>query len=153
MKTISLLFLLFLSVKDGLGFASRSIAIRDGFHSSRPHTSSRTSLEAGDESTVNSAISQKNGSVIFSIPSLAGFLTGITSYVAQGIASDDYEIAELPPPYIPAIFGVLLLGGVGLLTATLGNVMDEEASLGLQSGARAKKEMDRSKSSYFGKRK
>mmetsp|Transcript_50965 Transcript_50965/g.51894 ORF Transcript_50965/g.51894 Transcript_50965/m.51894 type:complete len:152 (+) Transcript_50965:112-567(+) len=149
MKTILSLLVLFISVNDG--FVSRSFTIRDEFHFSRPHTSSRTSL---DEGTVkNSAsIPRKNRSVNISIPSLAGFLTGIASYVTQGIASDDYEIAELPPPYIPAIFGVLLLGGVGLLTATLGNVMDEEASLGMQSGARAKKEIERSKSSYFGKR-
>jgi hypothetical protein len=30
--------------------------------------------------------------------------------------------------------------------------MDEEASLGLQSGARAKKEMERGRSSYFRKK-
>ena len=41
------------------------------------------------------------------------------------MASDDYEIAELPPPYVPAIFGVVLLAGVGVLTASLGDVMDE----------------------------
>jgi hypothetical protein len=54
--------------------------------------------------------------------------------------------------YIPAIFGVVLLAGVGVLTGSLGDVMDEEASLGLQSGARAKKEIERSRSSYFGKK-
>lgn len=54
--------------------------------------------------------------------------------------------------YVPAIFGVVLLAGVGVLTSSLGNVMDEEASLGLQSGARAKKEIDRSRSSYFKRR-
>ena len=37
------------------------------------------------------------------------------------------EIAELPPPYVPALFGVALLVGVGLLTGSLGNVMDEES--------------------------
>ena len=54
--------------------------------------------------------------------------------------------------YIPAIFGVVLLAGVGILTSSLGDVMDEEASLGLQSGARAKKEIERSRSSYFKRR-
>jgi len=100
MKTILSLLLLFISVNDGLGFVSTSFTIRDEFYFSRPHTSSRTSLEVGDESTVeNSAlIPRKNRSVNISILSLAGFLTGITSYVTQGIASDDYEIAELPPP-------------------------------------------------------
>jgi hypothetical protein len=43
-------------------------------------------------------------------------------------ATDDVEIAELPPVYVPALFGVALLVGVGLLTGSLGNVMDEEAS-------------------------
>jgi hypothetical protein len=41
---------------------------------------------------------------------------------------------------------------VALLTGSLGNVMDEEASLGMQSGARAKKEIERSRSSYFKKK-
>ena len=57
-----------------------------------------------------------------------------------------------PLRYIPAIFGVVLLAGVGILTSSLGDVMDEEASLGLQSGARAKKEIERSRSSYFKRR-
>jgi hypothetical protein len=72
---------------------------------------------------------------------------------ALAAASDEaVELAELPPPYIPAIFAVVLLGGVGWFTASLGNVMDEEASLGLQSGAKAKKDMERSRSSYFKKK-
>ena len=83
------------------------------------------------------------------IPSLAGLSTGLVGYVAKVLAEDDYELAELPPPYVPALFGVVLVAGVGILTASLGNVMDEEASLGMQSGARAKKEIERSRSSYF----
>lgn len=71
--------------------------------------------------------------------------------VAQAVG-DDVEYAELPPPYIPLIFAVGLLAGVGLLTGSLGDVMDEESSLGLQSGARAKKEIERSRSSYFKKK-
>mmetsp|Transcript_15881 Transcript_15881/g.18788 ORF Transcript_15881/g.18788 Transcript_15881/m.18788 type:complete len:172 (+) Transcript_15881:47-562(+) len=66
-------------------------------------------------------------------------------------AAEEYEVAELPPPYIPVFFAILILGGVGWLTSSLGNVIDEEASLGLQSGARAKKERERSRSSYFNK--
>lgn len=65
------------------------------------------------------------------------------------LLADEMELAELPPPYVPALFGVALLVGVGIFTGSLGNVMDEEASLGLQSGARAKKEIERSRSSYF----
>ena len=71
--------------------------------------------------------------------------------VAAALAVEELEIAELPPPYVPALFGVLLVVGVGVLTSSLGNVMDEESSLGMQSGARAKKESERSRSSYFKK--
>mmetsp|Transcript_5684 Transcript_5684/g.7471 ORF Transcript_5684/g.7471 Transcript_5684/m.7471 type:complete len:172 (+) Transcript_5684:130-645(+) len=71
---------------------------------------------------------------------------------ALAAAEDEVQqFAALPPPYVPALFGVGLIVGVGLLTGSLGNVMDEEASLGLQSGARAKKEIERSRSSYFKK--
>ena len=38
---------------------------------------------------------------------------------------DDMEIAELPPVYVPIIFAIGVIGGVGVLTASLGNVMDE----------------------------
>jgi hypothetical protein len=38
------------------------------------------------------------------------------------------------------------------LTGSLGDVINEEAQLGMQSGARAKKEIDRSRSSYFKKK-
>lgn len=40
-------------------------------------------------------------------------------------AADDYEIAELPPVYVPILFAIGILGGVGVLTASLGDVMDE----------------------------
>ncbi|GAX20198.1 hypothetical protein FisN_12Hh043 [Fistulifera solaris] len=68
------------------------------------------------------------------------------------LAADAVELAELPPPYVPVLVGLGLLVGVGVLTSSLGNVMDEEASLGMQSGARAKKEIERSRSSYFKKK-
>ncbi|CAJ1908999.1 unnamed protein product [Cylindrotheca closterium] len=83
------------------------------------------------------------------IPSLAGLSTGLVGFVTKVLAEEDYELAELPPPYIPALFGVVLIAGVGVLTASLGDVMTEEASLGMQSGAQAKKEIERSRSSYF----
>lgn len=65
--------------------------------------------------------------------------------------STELVIEELPPVYVPILFAIGVIGGVGVLTFSLGNVMDEEASLGLQSGARAKKERDRTRSSYFKK--
>ena len=38
---------------------------------------------------------------------------------------DELEVAELPPVYVPIIFAIGVIGGVGVLTASLGNVMDE----------------------------
>ena len=76
-------------------------------------------------------------------------MAALASAAAILADASEMELAELPPPYVPALFGVALLVGVGVLTGSLGNVMDEEASLGMQSGARAKKEIERSRSSYF----
>eukprot|EP00594_Rhizosolenia_setigera_P016281 CAMPEP_0178957448 /NCGR_PEP_ID=MMETSP0789-20121207/10922_1 /TAXON_ID=3005 /ORGANISM="Rhizosolenia setigera, Strain CCMP 1694" /LENGTH=125 /DNA_ID=CAMNT_0020639703 /DNA_START=222 /DNA_END=599 /DNA_ORIENTATION=- len=75
------------------------------------------------------------------VPSLAMAAAGV----------DEVEIAELPPPYVPILVAFGLFIGVGLLTQSLGDVMGEEAALGDMSGARAKKEMERSRSSYFKK--
>lgn len=71
--------------------------------------------------------------------------------LAMAAAADEVEIAELPPPYVPILVAFGLFIGVGLLTQSLGDVMGEEAALGDMSGARAKKEMERSRSSYFKK--
>ena len=49
----------------------------------------------------------------------------------SALAADDIEIADLPPPWIPAVFSVFLVVGVGVLTGSLGNVIDE----GEQRGA------------------
>jgi len=81
----------------------------------------------------------------------ASCMTFLTTTPLSAFALDELEVEELPPVYVPILFAIAVLGGVGVLTASLGNVMDEEASLGLQSGARAKKERDRSRSSYFKK--
>jgi len=62
---------------------------------------------------------------------------------------DDVEVAELPPVYVPILFAIAIMVGVGVLTSSLGDVYSEEASLGLMSGAKAKKERERSRSSYF----
>jgi len=68
------------------------------------------------------------------------------------VASTEVELADLPPPYIPVAFGLILIVGVGVLTGSLGDVIDEESQLGMQSGARARKEIERSKTSYFKKK-
>jgi hypothetical protein len=77
--------------------------------------------EVDDHSLVD-VLSEKRG---FLASSAGGLVMGLCSFVAAGMASDDYEIAELPPVYVPVIFGVFLIAGVGVLTASLGNVMDE----------------------------
>lgn len=84
---------------------------------------------------------------------IAGGAFSIASLLASpGICiAADAEISELPPPYVPVAVGFALLVAVGLLTNSLGDVLAEEASLGDRSGARAKKEMERSRSSYFKK--
>ena len=66
-------------------------------------------------------------SIVFSskmIPTVTGLISGLSGFVAAGMA-EDLEYAELPPPYVPALFGVVLVAGVGVLTASLGDVMTE----------------------------
>jgi len=90
---------------------------------------------------------------------ITGLTTGWLSFAASAMAdyytdgaSDDLEIESLPPPYVPIIFAIVIIGGVGVLTSSLGDVMYDEASLGMQSGAQAKKERERSRASYFKKK-
>lgn len=141
-----------------------------------------------NDPNLENVVLSKNNNInnSFLASSLGGVVTGLCTSIAAGVASDDYEIAELPSPLIPIVFAIVLLGGVGFLTASLGDVMDEgkklvkvacllawlllvllsakylysfadiffsitEALLGMQSGSRAKKEIDRSRSSYFKK--
>lgn len=79
-------------------------------------------------------------------PFVAGLTTATTSVLAL---EDDIEIAELPPVWVPIVFAIAIMVGSGLLTMSLGDVYNEESLLGMQSGARAKKERERSRSSYF----
>ena len=62
---------------------------------------------------------------------LAGCITFLTTtpFSAFAETADDLEIAELPPVYVPILFAIGVLGGVGVLTASLGNVMDEGEGL------------------------
>ena len=53
------------------------------------------------------------------------FLTALTSFslvFPAWAAADDYEIVDLPAPWIPVVFGVILVAGVGVLTGSLGDV-------------------------------
>uniref|UniRef100_A0A6U1XMR7 Dolichol phosphate-mannose biosynthesis regulatory protein n=1 Tax=Trieres chinensis TaxID=1514140 RepID=A0A6U1XMR7_TRICV len=89
------------------------------------------------------------------LASVSAASMAFASFVMPALAEvdlDDIEIAELPPVWVPIVFAIAILGGVGLLTGSLGDVMSDEASLGLMSGAQAKKEMERSRSSYFKKK-
>jgi hypothetical protein len=43
-------------------------------------------------------IPRKRGIRGFFYNRFAGFVSGLVGFVTQGIAADDYEIAELPPP-------------------------------------------------------
>ena len=58
---------------------------------------------------------------------LAGCIAVLTTTPLASFAEsvDNLEIAELPPVYVPIIFAIGVIGGVGVLTASLGNVMDE----------------------------
>lgn len=48
---------------------------------------------------------------------------GASSMALAAEVMDDYEIAELPPPYIPIVFALALVAGVGVLTGSLGDVI------------------------------
>jgi hypothetical protein len=90
----------------------------------------------------------------YSTAAAAGLACAIFAFVptAMAAAYEEAELAELPNPIVPVIFSFGLLVGVGVLTGTLGDVIDQEAMLGMQSGARAKKDIERSRSSYFKKK-
>ncbi len=57
------------------------------------------------------------------------FLSSPTIAVAQEALDnsnvDDLEIAALPPVWVPIVFAIFILGGVGLLTSSLGDVYTE----------------------------
>jgi hypothetical protein len=103
---------------------------------------------------INSAVEKKycGRKVTVSAVSISAGILSLSQIVLAADDEVEIEIADLPPPFVPVLFGLCLLVGVGLLTSSLGNVIDEEALLGLQSGARAKKEIERSRSSYFKKK-
>jgi len=81
-----------------------------------------------------------------------GGVSALASAVSSSSASAPaaaLEVESLPDPLLPVLFSVALLVGVGLLTGSLGDVVAEEALLGDRSGARAKKEQERSRRSFF----
>ena len=54
---------------------------------------------------------------------LNGLTSGAIAITPLVAMADDVEIAELPPPYVPVAVAVVLLGGVGVLTSSLGDVL------------------------------
>jgi hypothetical protein len=70
---------------------------------------------------------------------------------SAAIIVTDMSMDSMPPMYIPVLFAVAILGGVGYLQLSLGDVYTQEADLGASSGANAKKEMERKSKSYFKK--
>ena len=60
----------------------------------------------------------------------AAVLTMIPSIAAAAATADDdiIEIAELPPVWVPIVFAIVIIGGVGLLTFSLGDVYTEGES-------------------------
>eukprot|EP00550_Attheya_septentrionalis_P009782 CAMPEP_0198284780 /NCGR_PEP_ID=MMETSP1449-20131203/4211_1 /TAXON_ID=420275 /ORGANISM="Attheya septentrionalis, Strain CCMP2084" /LENGTH=168 /DNA_ID=CAMNT_0043981995 /DNA_START=138 /DNA_END=644 /DNA_ORIENTATION=+ len=114
-------------------------------------TGSEMSRDNVDGHNLEFVIDQKKDVSMLHV--LGGFMTGgmmVGAALAEEV-SGEIEIEELPPPYFAVVFAIAILGGVGLLTGSLGDVMTEEAQLGMMSGARAKKEKERSRSSYFKK--
>jgi hypothetical protein len=110
---------------------------------------SPTKESSGDESIV----SGRSPSLASRYSTAAGLASAFLAFVPTAMAmTEEIEMAELPNPIVPVIFSVGLLVGVGVLTGTLGDVIDQEAMLGMQSGARAKKDIERSRSSYFKKK-
>lgn len=64
------------------------------------------------------------------LPSIGGAATGLLAYASTAVADyytdgaeDDLEIESLPPPWVPIIFAIVIIGGVGVLTSSLGDVM------------------------------
>jgi hypothetical protein len=120
-----------------------------------PRFLSPTEESSADDS--DQSVSGRNPSLAsrYSTASVAaaGLASALFAFVPTAMAAaEELEMAELPPPFVPVLFSMGLLVGVGVLTGTLGDVIDEEAMLGMQSGARAKKDIERSRSSYFKKK-
>lgn len=121
MKTIVTLLILVLSTREGLGFTNPA------GHVTRAPPRQLFVAPSSEPSVDNTDLEVVVGNEPIrhlSSASLAGFITGVIGFAGQGVASaEDY--ADLPPPYVPALFSVVLLAGIGVLTSSLGNVMDE----------------------------
>jgi hypothetical protein len=121
--TMSIAFLCLFAQVCAFAPPSETSTVRQSLRSVVGFARSADTSSSDDQRSLVEILSEKRG---FWASPVAGLVLGLGGYVARGMASDeDLEMAELPPPYVPAIFGVVLLAGVGALSASLGNVMDE----------------------------
>jgi len=118
-------------------FANRFHLNVDLKHASPFIRTGREDLTAGRKfASVHSKLEESEGwrqenSALSSVKQTLRIAT--TAFVMSGgplIASAvedalDVEIAELPPPYVPILFSIGLVAGVGLLTGSLGDVIAE----------------------------
>ena len=63
-----------------------------------PPTAFSEEISMPDDGLVEDLIPRKRGIRGFFYNRFTGFVSGLVGFVTQGIAADDYEIAELPPP-------------------------------------------------------
>lgn len=93
--------------------------------------------------TFQSNDKKKNDANIFvSTLLVVSFITTMTTNSLVAAAADgggEYEYAELPPVYVPALIGVGLIVGVGALTASLGNIVDDGTCIMLLTNETKKK--------------
>ena len=60
---------------------------------------------------------------------LSGLMSGLSVATSNALAvtSDlpEGELVDLPPPFVPVLLAVVILGGVGVLTSSLGDVISD----------------------------
>merc|ERR1712194_743668 len=138
MLTLILLLLLVFLPKHALSFYSPIVS--KPHHATAPTTctqsihyrstyykSSASLLHASSSinSNIEEQISKKNNILLKAIgPSCVGFFTSIGIALAEEMDTE-IEVSDLPPPYVPLLFSLFLVGGIGLLTNSLGDVISE----------------------------
>jgi len=157
-KLLAILFSLLL-VEVVTSFSNPFKVVRRGAHSNVCHLYSKTST------TTNLQQEEEHPTILIEKPQLHSVVSSFTAalFVATtsimvdkvwattggDVVVSEEELGTLPAPWIPLVFAIVLIGGTALLTGSLGDVIADEASLGNLSGARAKKEKERSRSSFF----
>jgi hypothetical protein len=61
-----------------------------------------------------------------SMKCVTSLAAGLSFFASQALADvPGGEMVDLPPPYVPVLFAVVILGGVGFLTSSLGDVISD----------------------------